>query len=133
MTSVCGLITWAGIAYTYIRFYNGCKAQGINRADFPYRAPFQPYATYYALVFICLILFFNTWEVFATDQWDTATFVTSYLPIMENLLFSQMPSSSPLTPPPIQIFPFLYAGARFYYKTSHVALAQMDFWTGSRE
>lgn len=56
MTSVCGLITWAGIAYTYIRFYNGCKAQGIDRSEFPYRAPFQPYAAYYALIFICVIV-----------------------------------------------------------------------------
>ncbi|KAL8280450.1 hypothetical protein RQP46_007098 [Phenoliferia psychrophenolica] len=113
MTSVCGLITWAGIAYTYIRFYNGCKAQGIDRSEFPYRAPFQPYAAYYALIFICVILFFNSWEVFATGQWDTATFVTAYLPIF--------------------VFPILYLGSRFYFKAGHVPLAAMDFYTGSRD
>ncbi|KAK4702153.1 hypothetical protein P7C70_g4075, partial [Phenoliferia sp. Uapishka_3] len=64
--------------------------------QFPYRAPFQPFAAWYALIFICIILFFNSWEVFARDQWDTATFITSYLPIA--------------------LFPFLYGGARFYMK-----------------
>ena len=60
MTSVCGLITWACIvrppaarfpvgsltgseqAYTYIRFYNGCNLQGIDRNDvilMPQRIP----------------------------------------------------------------------------------------------
>lgn len=27
------------------------KAQGIDRATLPYRAPLQPYASYYGLVF----------------------------------------------------------------------------------
>ncbi|KAM0752661.1 hypothetical protein T439DRAFT_286816 [Meredithblackwellia eburnea MCA 4105] len=46
MTSVCGLITWAGIAFTYIRFFNGLRAQGIQRTNetLVYRAPLQPYA-----------------------------------------------------------------------------------------
>jgi amino acid permease len=69
LTSVCGLISWAAICWTYIRFYNGrsfidyetqsseprlisfigMKAQGIDRSTLPYRAPLQPYAAYYAL------------------------------------------------------------------------------------
>lgn len=65
MTSVAGLLTWAGIVYTYIRFHKGLKAQGIDRSTLPYRAPLQPYLSYYAFVFILVILFFNGWEVFA--------------------------------------------------------------------
>jgi hypothetical protein len=31
MTAVAGLLTWFGISFTYIRFYAGMKAQGIDR------------------------------------------------------------------------------------------------------
>ena len=56
LSTVTGLITvrclaaaladahkWWVILLSYIRFYRGLKKQGVNRADFPYRAPFQPY------------------------------------------------------------------------------------------
>ena len=52
----------------YIRFYNGAKVQEIKREDFPYRAPFQPYAAYYALILICVILFFNNWCACASGR-----------------------------------------------------------------
>lgn len=56
MTSVCGLLTWWGICWTYIRFYAGTKAQNIDRRQFNYRAPLQPYAAWYALIFCSIIL-----------------------------------------------------------------------------
>ena len=31
---------------SYLRFYYGCKAQGIDRKAFPYVAPLQPYLTW---------------------------------------------------------------------------------------
>jgi amino acid permease len=33
------------IGITYLRFFYGLKAQGINRRELPYRAPLQPYLT----------------------------------------------------------------------------------------
>lgn len=44
-----GLITWACILLSYIRFYHACKVQGIDRNTFPYKAPLQPYASYIGL------------------------------------------------------------------------------------
>jgi amino acid permease len=38
-----------GILLSYIRFYHGLKVQGISREGFPYKAPFQPYFSYYGV------------------------------------------------------------------------------------
>jgi amino acid transporter len=50
MTSVAGLMTWFGISVTYIRFYAGLKAQGIDRKKLPFYTNLQPYAAWYVLV-----------------------------------------------------------------------------------
>ena len=58
MTSVAGLLTWFGICYTYLRFYAGMKAQGIDRKTLPFSSRMQPFAAWYGAigcVFICLV------------------------------------------------------------------------------
>lgn len=58
MTSVAGLLTWFGISCTYIRFYQGLKAQGYDRNKLPFTSKLQPYAAWYAASFcflICLV------------------------------------------------------------------------------
>jgi yeast amino acid transporter len=57
MTSIAGLMTWFGIAFTYIRFYAGMKAQGIDRKTLPFISPLQPFAAWYAAVG-CLVICF---------------------------------------------------------------------------
>ncbi|GAA5956203.1 hypothetical protein JCM21900_006835 [Sporobolomyces salmonicolor] len=115
MTSVCGLITWAGICLTAIRFNKGLKAQGIDRSMLPYRAPLQPYLSYYGLIFCCVILFFNGWEVFVKiTKFDTSTFVTSYFPIW--------------------FFPVLMAFYLLWRRGDRgVDFKDMDFVSGSRD
>lgn len=49
-TAVAGLVSWFGIAVTYIRFYRGLMAQGIDRKTLPYRSPLQPFAGWYAAI-----------------------------------------------------------------------------------
>lgn len=46
MTAICGMISWACILWTSIRWQKGLKAQGIDRNTLPYKAPFQPYLSY---------------------------------------------------------------------------------------
>ncbi|KAI5477899.1 amino acid transmembrane transporter [Pseudohyphozyma bogoriensis] len=114
MTSVCGLIGWAGICYTYIRWYNGMKAQGIDRDALPYRAPLQPYLTWYSMIACCVILFFSGFQVFINidGDFDQGTFWTTYIPII--------------------ICPFLYFPYKWYYRCTTVSYDQMDFVSGSR-
>lgn len=113
LSSVTGLITWGVILLTYIRFYHGCKRQGIDRSTFPFVAPFQPYASYAGLFMICLITFFCGYGVFLDNSWSTATFLTDYIPVWVFILF--------------------VAFWKLYKKTHWVSLDEMDFDTGRRE
>ncbi|KIJ68242.1 hypothetical protein HYDPIDRAFT_146092 [Hydnomerulius pinastri MD-312] len=107
MTSVAGLMTWFGISVTYLRFYKGLKAQGIDRKSLPYWTRLQPFAAWYSCFATIIICFFSGWSVFLKGKWNTATFVTDYLPFI--------------------LFPILYAVSRLYYRVSPVSPHDMDF------
>jgi len=107
MTSVAGLITWFGICVTYLRFYAGMKAQGIDRTTLPFTSRFQPFAAWYGLFWTIIICFFSGWSVFLRNSWASDTFVTDYFPMM--------------------LFPVLYLGARLYHKQPIRKPAEMDF------
>ncbi|TBU35180.1 amino acid permease [Dichomitus squalens] len=113
MTSIAGLMTWFGISLTYIRFYRGFKLQGFDRSTLPYAHFLQPFAAWYALIMCLIICFFSGWAVFLKGNWDTATFVTNYLPFV--------------------LFPILYIGAKIYFRTPLVRLEEMDFVSGLKE
>ncbi|VDB91570.1 unnamed protein product [Peniophora sp. CBMAI 1063] len=113
MTSIAGLLTWFGICVTYIRFYAGMKAQGIDRTTLPYYTNLQPYAAWYAAIFIVIICFFNGFKVFIRGHWDTATFVTTYLPVI--------------------LFPVWYIGARIWKRVPPIKPEAMDFYSNIAE
>ncbi|KAI0053278.1 amino acid permease [Auriscalpium vulgare] len=113
MTSIAGLMTWFGICVTYIRFYAGTKAQGIDRSTLPYTSSLQPYAAWYAAVSCIVICFFSGWSVFLRGNWDTATFVTNYLPFI--------------------LFPILYVGAKLWTRVPYALAHEMDFVSGIAE
>ncbi|KAL8277353.1 hypothetical protein RQP46_010193 [Phenoliferia psychrophenolica] len=96
LSSITGLITWATILISYLRFYAGCKVQGIDRSHF-----------------ICLVIFFNGFSVFLTGNWNTTSFVISYITLV--------------------IFAVFFVFWKFYKKTRFVSTAAMDFETGRRE
>ncbi|KAI0824226.1 amino acid permease [Trametes gibbosa] len=113
MTSIAGLMTWFGIAVTYVRFYKGMKLQGIDRKTLPYAHVLQPYAAWYAIFMCLLICFFSGWAVFLKGKWATDTFVTNYIPLA--------------------LFPILYISAKLYFRTPMVKPEDMDFITGLKE
>ncbi|KAM0790288.1 hypothetical protein ACM66B_005590 [Microbotryomycetes sp. NB124-2] len=87
MTSACGLLTWMGILWTSIRWNKACKPQGIDRNTLAFKAPFQPYLSWYAFIFIGIVLFFSGWESFygygGPDYvFPKSDFSTTYFPIM---------------------------------------------------
>lgn len=57
MTSVAGLMTWWGIVVTYLRFYEGAKAQGLDRKSLPFASRMNPYAAWYAAIACPVICF----------------------------------------------------------------------------
>jgi len=113
MTAIAGLMTWFGICVTYIRFRQGFIAQGLDRAILPYTSRLQPYAAWFGAISCIVICFFSGWAVFLKGQWNTATFVTNYLPLA--------------------LFPVWYFGARIWYKVPPVRPEDMDFVTGVKE
>ena len=106
-------MTWFGICVTYIQFYKGLKAQGIDRSSLPYASKLNPYAAWYALVWIIVICFFSGFSVFLPGHWSTATFVTNYLPFI--------------------LFPILYFTMRIVTRIPMIKPEDMDFKSGLAE
>ncbi|GAA5859297.1 hypothetical protein JCM8547_001971 [Rhodosporidiobolus lusitaniae] len=113
LSSITGLITWASINFSFIRFYYGCKKHGIDRNEHPFKAPFQPWASIFGFIVIVLVIFFNGYSVFLDGNWDTADFIISYITLV--------------------IFALLWVGWKLFKRTKFVRLESMDFFTGRRE
>jgi len=113
MTSVAGLMTWFGISITYIRFHKGFKVQGFDRSKLPYASALQPFAAYYAAAGCWIICLFSGWQVFLKGGWDTATFVTNYMPFI--------------------LFPILYFSWKLKTRVPIVRASEMDFVSGLDE
>jgi amino acid transporter len=87
------------------------KVQGLSRDELPYKAPFQPWGSYFALITTGIITFFKGYDAFIPFKSDT--FVTSYIAI--------------------PIFFVLWAGYKLYFKTEIIPLMQVDLISGKRE
>ncbi|KAH8658092.1 amino acid permease/ SLC12A domain-containing protein [Xylariales sp. PMI_506] len=81
LVSVAALVNWSVILFTYLRFQYGCKAQGIDRSELPWAAPFQPYLSWFSLFMFLLLLLTSGYTTFIHGHWDTETFVSSYIDI----------------------------------------------------
>jgi yeast amino acid transporter len=66
MTAICGMISWTAILWTSIRWHKGLKAQGIDRSTLVYRAPLQPYLSYYGLCVAVMVMIFGGFTSFST-------------------------------------------------------------------
>ncbi|CAG8955151.1 hypothetical protein HYFRA_00007166 [Hymenoscyphus fraxineus] len=106
IVSISTLVNWISIIIVYLRFYYGCKAQGIDRhTELPWASPLQPYASWASLILFTLLLFTGGYSTFIHNHWDIETFVSSYINI------------------PI-IF-ILYFGYKWYKNTSIVPLKEI--------
>ncbi|CAL5870272.1 uncharacterized protein PFLUO_LOCUS4507 [Penicillium psychrofluorescens] len=104
--AISNLVDWAVICVAYLRFYYGCKKQGIDRyRELPWAAPFQPYSTWVSLVLILLLLLTGGFSTFIHGHWSAETFVSSYINI--------------------PIFLALYFGYKWWKKTRILALVNI--------
>lgn len=113
LSAISIIIIWIIILGTYLRFFYGCNIQGVDRNEFPYKAPFQPYGTWIAFAFLILVLLFSDFTVFLNGQWDTASFVTNYLSL------------------PLIIV--IWGIFKFVKKTKTPSLKELDFTTGRKK
>ncbi|CAD6439283.1 a61c5c97-eda8-4861-a942-97df7789b8d0 [Sclerotinia trifoliorum] len=108
--AVSALINWMIICGVYLRFYYGCKKQGIPRSNLPWKGPFQPYAAWIALISFSILLLTGGYSVFIKDHWATETFLSSYIniPLVLSLYFGYKYKKGtqliPLSEIPIQKF-----------------------------
>lgn len=72
------LINFSAMCFTYIRFFEALKAQGISRESLPYKGPLpQPFAAWYGLVGCFIMTFVGGYTVFLPGNWDVPTFLFS--------------------------------------------------------
>ncbi|KAH6676312.1 putative arginine permease [Halenospora varia] len=110
MTAICGMISWTGILWTNIRWQKGLKIQGIDRNSLPYKAPLQPYLSYYGISICIMVIIFGGFTSFI-HKFDTSSFITTYFPI--------------------PFFAVLFFSYKLWHKTKMVDYVNMDFITGA--
>lgn len=69
------------MSFTFIKFMQACKAQGIPRDSLPHKGWLQPYAAYYALTGCFIMTFVGGYTVFLPGNWNLPTFLFSYMSI----------------------------------------------------
>ncbi|KAH6673369.1 putative arginine permease [Halenospora varia] len=81
LTAAGTLVSWSVILTNHIRLHQGLKRQQIARQELPWSHGWTPYTSWAALVSCILFLLTGGFSVFVKGNWDTATFISSYLDI----------------------------------------------------
>jgi yeast amino acid transporter len=68
MTSICGMITWSCILFIFIRWQKGLAVHGIDRNTLAYKAPFQPYLTYYGFALTIVVILLGGFSAFSKSN-----------------------------------------------------------------
>jgi len=110
LTTTGGFFAWLTMNITFLRFYYGCRAQGIDRKKFAYWNPLQPWLSYWGVFWIVIFILTTGFYTFFPGRFNASDFLTSYLCI--------------------PIFGGLYFGYKIVYRTRIWKTNEMDFWTG---
>ncbi|KAJ5373477.1 hypothetical protein N7517_005483 [Penicillium concentricum] len=102
LVSITTLTNWLTILVTYLRFYYGCKKQGIPRESLPWATPLQPYISWASLFMLTILLITGGYSTFIKGHWDNEGFVSSYINI--------------------PLFLIMYFGYKFVRKTKIIPL-----------
>ena len=88
LVTIFGLLTWISILVSHIYFVRARQAQGVEKHELAFTAPFGVAGTYFALAFCIVIAIFKNFEVFVHDPtrkdaetFDYKNFITGYLGI----------------------------------------------------
>jgi yeast amino acid transporter len=87
------------------------KFNGISRDTLPYKAPFQPYGSWFAIISTAIITIFKGFDTFLPFTKDT--FVTSYIALPTFVLF--------------------WSVYKIWYRTKVIPIEKVDLFTGKRE
>ncbi|CAG8947945.1 unnamed protein product [Penicillium salamii] len=78
LVTVFAVLNWFCILVSHIAFRRALETQGVSTKLLPYCGLFQPYASYFALVFVILVVIFNGYSAFIS-QFTLSKFILSYL------------------------------------------------------
>lgn len=111
ISGVAGFICWCSISLSHIRFMRALAVQNISRSTLPFKAPLQPWFSYYGFGFMALITLTQGFTCFI--PWSVTDFFVNYVSLM--------------------LFAALYFGHKLWYKTKVVRLEHVDLLTGRAE
>jgi amino acid transporter len=86
------------------------QAQNVDRSTLVFKAPFQPYGSWFALIYFAVVILSSGYEIFTAGRWDTITFVTTYIGV------------------PLYFGLFLFW--KIWRRTKFVKAEEADIWTG---
>ncbi|CAG7939072.1 unnamed protein product [Penicillium olsonii] len=113
ITTIGGFISWVIVGVAYLRFRGALKFHGLLESR-PFKTPFQPYGTYYAMGFISLLAITNGYTIFFPGSFTASGFLVSYIVFV--------------------IFFVLYLGHKLYYKTPWmIKVSDIDIFSGKGE
>ncbi|KAE8450359.1 hypothetical protein EG329_006433 [Mollisiaceae sp. DMI_Dod_QoI] len=113
ISTISGFIAWIVVMITCLRFRAAFQHHGLLHT-LPYRTPFQPYATYFTLILICLLTLTNGFQVFWPNQFNVSDFLAAYITL--------------------PIFVVLYLGHKVAFRTPWARkVGDVDVVTGKRE
>jgi len=111
ISSVAGFIAWTCIGISHLAFMRALRARGMSRDALPYKAPFQPFYTWYGIVFNILIILTQGFPSFV--PWNTTDFFIAYVSLI--------------------LFVVLYAVHKLIYRQPFVKAADADLDSGRKD
>jgi len=70
---------WSRVAADFSTFPPIFRCAGISRDSLPFKAPGQPYLSYFSLIMLILITLFNGYSVFLDGNWNVSDFIIAYI------------------------------------------------------
>ncbi|KAL7925851.1 amino acid permease/ SLC12A domain-containing protein [Trichoderma austrokoningii] len=113
ISTISGFIAWIIILITYLRFRKAIIFNNLL-GELPYKTPFQPYATWFALFVISILTLTNGFQIFIGDNWNVSDFIAAYITL------------------PIVLV--LYLGHKIWKRTPFcIKTSEVDVITGKKE
>lgn len=111
ISGVAGFISWACIGISHLAFIKALKAQGVSRDSLPYKAMWQPWFSWYGVLFNILIILTQGFTSFI--PWNTSDFFVAYVSVI--------------------LFVALYVGHKVVTRSKFVRPEEVDLATGRIE
>ena len=110
LSGVSTFLVWGAIAFVHIRFRRAWERQGRSSEELPFRSLWYPWNAYFGLAANVLLALIQGWQTLA--PFDAGTFVDAYILLL--------------------LFPVIYFGFKFVFKTRYWRLDEIDLDCGMR-